>query len=192
MMASHAKTFRLTIAGLMTIVVFVAIGMVALRAQTEFWPSCLFTFVVFMLSTSTVYLTVARGLARSRWAGMAIFGWIYFVIGFGPWPDSTCTPPPLLPLYALMYVQNYIFSDGKTAYISARTLPIPSERLHEMVIPSPSATPPQGVIPPTFDLDRYDQVSQLIGVILFGFLGAVVGRFMAARGARTETDRVMT
>ena len=192
MTASPAKTFRLTIAGLMTIVVFVAIGMVALRAQTEFWPSCLCTFVVFMLSTSTVYLIVARGLARSRWAGMAIFGWIYFVIAFGPWPDNTCTPPPLLPLYALRSVQNYIFSAGQTAYVTARTLPKSSERLHEMVIPSPSATPPPGVIPPTFDFDRYDQVSQLIGVILFGFLGAVVGRFIAARGARTETDRDMT
>ena len=39
-------------------------------------------------------------IAASRrfiWAGMAVFGWAYLIISFGPWPGNAVGPPPLLP-----------------------------------------------------------------------------------------------
>ena len=183
MIAAPAKRFRLSIAGLMTIVAMVAIGLVALRAETGLWASLIFTFAIIMLSLGSVAAISAHRQARSTWAGMAIFGWSYLIIAFGPWPNNTCRPPRMLPTYLLTYFQSYILSGGEP-YRFSQTMPTPSGRVNGMF---QSARPASGANIKTYDLDIYDQTGNSLGVLLFGLIGAFMGHFVADRVARRES-----
>lgn len=180
------KWHRFTVAGLMVIVLLIAMGLAALRSQSIVWTSAVFTAAIILFSTSVVGAISTGGLARSTWAGMAVFGWTYYGIVFGPWPDSTSKPPPLLTANALDYVQDYILSDGETPYMFTMKFPAGGQSAHgirgRMV---PGAAPPPGGYKKV-DLGLYQQTGHSLAGILFGVLGALMGRFIAALSERAE------
>lgn len=71
------KLLRVTVAGLMEIVLVAAVGSAALRNPTIVWASALFTLLVMMLCSATLGAIAVRGPARLMWAGFAIFGSVY-------------------------------------------------------------------------------------------------------------------
>jgi hypothetical protein len=147
---------RFTIAGLMAIVLFVAIGFAALRNADELWASATYTLAIAMISLAFVGAFVRKGKARAIWSGFAVFGLAYLLIGLSPQLKV------VVPLY-------FTYTAGQ------RPTPVPLiqlglHRLQPYVNPIPAGA--VGSIP-------YDQVSHSLGIVLFGFIGAVMGRLLA-------------
>jgi hypothetical protein len=181
------RQFRFSVAALMAVIVLLAVGMAALRDPTTLWASAIFTAAVTLFAASVIGAMAHRGGTRLSWAGMSIFGWIYLIISFGPWPGNAVEPPPLLPSCLLDHFQDYIVSDGKTPYTT-------EERYidyYKTMTRLRSWSPPTASLPGGFksvDLTVYRQTGRSLGAMLFGILGAFAGRFFAARRERAAND----
>jgi hypothetical protein len=147
---------RLTIAQLMTVILLVGFGFAALRNANPFWASATYTIAIISILVALLCAFVRKGKARMSWAGLAVFGWAYFLIdllpnrsvgslGAGPIPW-----PSLLIEWGTAYLQPYIH---------------------------PWA-------PGTSEWVQYDQVSHSLGIILFGLVGAVLGGLVVPRDDR--------
>jgi hypothetical protein len=181
---------RFSIAGLLVVIAFFGVGLAALRSASALWASALFTAAVVVLSAAILGAIASRGRVRLTWTGLAVFGWIYLAIAFGPWPFNPDGPPALITLPVLDYIQDSIFWDGKTYY---RTLD--RRDPHDLVgtirgnmspvavnlLPAP---PPGGY--KTVLLVSYRQVGHALGAAFFGLIGALLGRFFAARNEAAD------
>jgi hypothetical protein len=81
------KRFRVSIAGLMAMIVFAAIGIAALRYPTPLAASLLLTATLTILAVATLAAVFRRGDARAFWAGFAVAGWGYLGLCYGPLAD---------------------------------------------------------------------------------------------------------
>ena len=176
------RWLRFSVAGLMAIVLLLALGLAALRANSEFWASAIFTAVVILLSASVVGAIVARGLTQSTSTGMAVFGWIYLVIAFGPWAKDTIGSPPLLTSALLEYLQDYVVSD--TPYLVAVQQSRTSNAAYSLRGKGPQGGAPAARL---IDVTPYWHTGHSLGAFLFGILGAVGGRLMAPPNRKTES-----
>jgi hypothetical protein len=143
----------------MTIVLAVGFGFAALRNADRFWASAAFTLAIAAISIALTVAITRKGRTRTAWAGFAVFGWVYLLIVLLP-PRHTggfgfgpMYWPPLLVEWGLVSLQPY---------------------LHPL--PPGAAGGLAGDL-----LTPYDQVSHSLGVILFGLVGAVLGRLFAAK-----------
>src|SRR3954469_16446451 len=82
------KHIRLTIGGLMALVLFAAVGFGALRDPSDDWASGIFTLTVLMLATALLGATSRSGKAGVMWRGAAIFGGVYLGMAFGVVKDG--------------------------------------------------------------------------------------------------------
>jgi hypothetical protein len=152
---------RFTLAQLMAVVLYFGFGFAALRNADDFWASATFTLAISAISVAFVAAFARRGKARTTWSGFAVFGLAYLIIGL--WPP--------------LHVINSLYDS-----YSAGQRPTPIllfdwglHRLQPFLKPVPPGR--AGFIP-------YDQVSHSLGVILFGLVGAVLGRLVALKGDR--------
>ena len=67
---------RPTLLGLMVLIAYLAVGMAAIRSDTEIWAGVVMYLTVLILCSATLVALHRRG----AWAGFAIFGWAYFLI----------------------------------------------------------------------------------------------------------------
>jgi hypothetical protein len=177
--------FRFGITTLMGFIVFAAVGLAALRSASALWVSATFTATVTLLSASILGAMAARGRSRMAWAGLAVFGWVYLAVAFGPWPRNVDGPPPLLTVPLLDAIQDYVFSDGKTPYLTHdfRTHNDQVTGFRGNWLPAKGnlgPAPPAGGFK-RVDLVAYRQAGHSLAAILFGLLGALVGRSFVAR-----------
>src|SRR4051812_29116963 len=90
---------RVSIAGLMGVVLFIGVGFAALKGASRLWASALFTLTLAVLLGASLGAVARRGPERMAWTGFAVFGWSYLILSFWllPWPKSDpLGPPPLL------------------------------------------------------------------------------------------------
>jgi hypothetical protein len=176
---------RFSIASLLAAIIFCGVGLAALHSASALWASTLFTIVVALLSSAILGTMASRGPHRLTWAGLAVFGWIYLAIAFGPWPFNPDGPPPLLTIPLLDAIQDALVSDGKTPYMTEdrrspgdRVMGLRGKvgRMTGNLMPPP---PPGGY--KQVSLVSYRQVGHTLGAALFGLVGALLGRFFAAR-----------
>ena len=83
------RPVRFSIAGLMGIVLFAAIGFAALRYPTETWAGVVLLGTLAALAIAVVGAFCRPAPERGGWLGFAVFGWIYLVAAFEPfdfWP----------------------------------------------------------------------------------------------------------
>jgi hypothetical protein len=153
--------FRFSLAQLMAIVLYLSLGFAALRTADGFWASATSTLSVVAISTGVVGALVRRGRARPAWIGFAVFGWTYLLISTLP-PRASgglgfgpLPWPPDLIGRGLAGLQPYL-------------RPVPS---NQMFMSGSLLTP-------------YEQVGHSLGIVLFGFVGAVVGHLLAMRDER--------
>lgn len=89
--------FRMSIAGVMLLMLPVAVGLAALRDPSELWASVLFTVTLLALLVSVLGTVARRGPARLAFFGFVLFGASYLVLAFGPWasinPEGLRPPP---------------------------------------------------------------------------------------------------
>jgi hypothetical protein len=69
--------FRFTIAHLLGLVLFIAVGFAALREATALWDSAVFSVTLAVLSVSVLLALHRADRRRVYWLGFALFGWIY-------------------------------------------------------------------------------------------------------------------
>jgi hypothetical protein len=150
---------RVTIAQLMTLIVFVAFGFAALRNSDGLWATATYTLAVISILTAILLVCARKGKARFTALGFAVFGCAYYWIdllpdrGVGSLGAGPVPWPKLIIQWGAGILQPYVH-------------PIPSSR--------------------PFDWVQYDQVSHSLGIIVFGLFGAVVGRIVARTGERSN------
>ena len=101
---------RFTIAQLMAIVLFAAIGMAALRNASKFWASAVFTLAILTVSVAIVGAVARTGKLRMAWAGYAVAGWSCLIIWLAT-PNTVGYmdgPPRLIVYWGLLSLQGWI------------------------------------------------------------------------------------
>jgi hypothetical protein len=75
---------RYTIATLMTVTLYLAIGLGAILdpqpLQAKVWTSTIYTLTAFILMTSSVMSFIQGGRERRAWIGFSVFGWAYLLL----------------------------------------------------------------------------------------------------------------
>ncbi len=144
---------RISIAGLMAIVLYVAVGFAALRNASVFWASATLSVAVLLVSVARGGTLSGRGRSRVTWAGFAapslaclvIWFSAHETVGFGS------APPHLLAFWAFHKLLPYLnpaASTGGEPYI------------------------------------YYEQISKSLEAIVFGLIGALLSRLIAAKDDR--------
>jgi hypothetical protein len=154
---------RLTIAQSMGIVLVVGFGFAALRKADDFWASATFTLAITSISVAFLGAFARKGKARTAWSGFAVFGLAYLIIGLSR------------PLNVPGAV--YFSYTGGSEPTPALLIDWGLRYLQPYLNPLPPGA--SGVIP-------YDQVSHSLGSILFGLLGAMLGRLVGVKDERTN------
>jgi hypothetical protein len=83
---------RLSIAGLMGIVLVASLGLTALRSGTEIWAGATLLATSAVLALAVVGVVCRSGPERSWWLGFALFGWGYLGLVF-LWPQTSLVLP---------------------------------------------------------------------------------------------------
>ena len=97
------RRIRFTIASLLVVVLFVAVGFAALRESNEIWDSGVFT-LTFAVLLASILLAIHRSEARRAfWIGFAVFGWIYLGLSWVPSIESR-----LATTKALAYLESKV------------------------------------------------------------------------------------
>jgi hypothetical protein len=73
------RWFRIRIASLLGLVLFVAVAIAALRASDDAWDSGVFGATVVSLLLAVLLSIHRDGRRRAHWLGFALFGWAYVV-----------------------------------------------------------------------------------------------------------------
>ncbi len=212
------KRSRLSILGMMAVIVLIAVALAALRSPTILGASLIFTATVAFLATAVLGAIARRGRARVAWAGVAVFGWAYLAMSFGPFPNGngvTCPPfPTQLFLEYLRIVresadQNLSVQQPPWAIVRenahprgeavlnapqrAVVFPMPSESIlpSSPTVPRPEPIPPTPPIFPYLDWMNQRRIGHSLGAILFGLFGALVGLVLARLGEPAGETRTI-
>jgi hypothetical protein len=171
---------RFTLAQLMGVVIFIGLGFAAMRSATLLWSSMVFTLTVAVLTAAILGAMARRGRARMMWAGFALFGWIYLSTTFWPWAAGNgVTAPPYVTRWALDYWDAKLWDPTKAPVVRIDTAG-PGELLYQRNQPGWSPAPFV-----TFpDSLQFRRIGQCFATILFGFVGALLGRLLAVKDDR--------
>jgi hypothetical protein len=92
------RRVHFSIAGLMAVMVPIALGLAALHEATQVWVNIVFKLVVAALLTATYQAKRHKGFAGVWWAGFASFGWAHLVLGLigMPWGQHYGISPDLV------------------------------------------------------------------------------------------------
>jgi hypothetical protein len=87
----------------MVCILVLALAIAALRSPSDYWVSAMFSMTLGLLLTAVLGVVYRRGARRAFWLGFALFGWVYWLMSFGPWFDTWVEPHLLLtrPIKAL-------------------------------------------------------------------------------------------
>jgi hypothetical protein len=97
------RHFRFSIASLLLVVLFVAVGFAALRESSDLWESGIFSLALASLLTS-ILLTVHRTESRRAfWIGFTVFGWGYLGLSL-----VGSIEPRLMTTKALAYLDSKV------------------------------------------------------------------------------------
>jgi hypothetical protein len=138
---------RFTLAQLMGIVVFLALGFAAVRTANELWASLVYTVGIISIATALLIAFARAGRERLTWTGYAVFGWTYVVVDL--------LAPPTIISYKFGLIRG-----PKLVFFQVIQL------LERFILPSLG-----------FDV-VHEHVCHSLGIILFGVLGAIAGRFI--------------
>ncbi|HWE37419.1 MAG TPA: hypothetical protein VG406_12695 [Isosphaeraceae bacterium] len=183
---------RFSIAGLMGLVVVVAVGVAALRFASELWAGVLLLSTVGVLGAAILGIIHRRDGKRAWWQGFALFGWGYLALALGPWASEAIAPhlPTTAGLDAL-YARLHPAGDVETV----RTFSVAKLLLLTSTSTAPSAQaagaaglPPgwgSSVVlgPPNPTPEFFHRVGHCLWALLAACVGGLVGRAFHAGGS---------
>jgi hypothetical protein len=82
------RRFQFSIAGLLGVILLVALCAAAFRAGTDAWDSGVLAMVLAALLTSVLLAVHRTDQGRAYWRGFALFGWVYFALCLIPAIES--------------------------------------------------------------------------------------------------------
>ena len=85
------KTGRLTIAGMLGLIAFIAVAAAAMKNPSTLWTQTIVTAALTSLMFASLAALVRRG-DRSFAIGFAVFGWTYLVLSLAPWFEEHVGP----------------------------------------------------------------------------------------------------
>jgi hypothetical protein len=184
---------RFSIAGLMGLIVVVAVGVAALRFASELWAGILLMLTLGVLGASVLAFHERAGARRAWWRGFALFGWGYAVLALGPWASDAIAPnlPTTMGLDKL-YERMHPEVEGRS---SRRISHLRLSRYLNAT--DPSSTPlvdSSGAriawakafsLATDATLESFRLVGHCLWALLVACVGGIVGRALHARGERT-------
>jgi hypothetical protein len=174
---------RFTIGYLMGIVSLVGIGLAALHSPSLLWASGLFSLAVLLFSTAVIGAIAIAGLSRFACMGFSAFGGPYLLATFWLWPVANAvTAPPLLSTLVLDYFKPKASTASILLYDTVQRGESYPERPPTF---SPAPTPFTGR---AVNLLHYRRIGHSLTAIFLGFMGALLGRFLATRRVAATTD----
>ncbi len=87
------RSFRFSIAGLMSVVVIASLTLAALRSGSSWWASATYLATRGVLALGLVGVFCGRADERAWWLGFTLFGWSYRIWVFGTWVNWLVTYP---------------------------------------------------------------------------------------------------
>ncbi len=106
---------RLTVAGLMFLVLAVAIGFASLRFASEAWAGVILLLTLGALSLAILGTVYRRGAGRASSLGFALLGWGYMVLASGTWWDRDVDRPELITTMLLDRLRPLLQPDGDSS-----------------------------------------------------------------------------
>jgi hypothetical protein len=156
---------RITILGILGVVLAVALALAAVRSGSEVWVAALSLVLLTWLSASLLGAIFRQAKARAFWTGFAVFGWVYFLF--------VHTSLVSTPLYRGM-------AKGLDQFIEAAwtftPVALPSDRLARLYRFEELAE----------SKARVRVICDLILNLAFGLTGGFLAQWFAAR---TESER---
>lgn len=171
--------WRFSIAGMMAVVVLLALGLAALRSPSSLSAGIAFLSVGAILLAAILGAVYHRGRRQAFWLGFALFGWSYFVLSLLPLDRNEVSP--FLPTTRLL------------------------DEVHRRVRPFPESVNPLTKVyfEDTGDLENINQkewfvlewiyfrrLGQYLLALLAACLGGITGIvFHATRGQRGDSGQ---
>jgi hypothetical protein len=117
------RRFHVSLAGLMAIMIPIALGLAALQAATQLWVNIIFNLVVAALLTATYKAKRHKGAVGAWWAGFAAFGWAHLVLGLigMPWGQHYGISPDLVTQDVTGRLVNLLEPDTSAAALTRWT-----------------------------------------------------------------------
>ncbi len=150
---------RVSIRGLMALVLLVALALAAMRNPSPALASLVTSATFLILCGATLGALVRRGDRRPNWLGFSLFGWAYLYVYTNHWSTTSSFPSPnLFPCIVFVYFQ-----------------PMLSPNLQNM--PTPISWEPSP------DYSNYRWIAQGFVTLLVGVGGSILGRSLADGGS---------
>jgi hypothetical protein len=173
------KKTRVSIINLMSVVMFVAIGLAALRFPSPIWASVLFTAAIVFPLIAILKSIACQGPDRLPWIGTALFGLVFLGVSFR-------FTPTILNVSSSMHPPDTLFTEILTAmsYFINPDIYVAIERTYPKwpVLPSTS----------TAALScSYCSCCNSLGSLCFGLVGRMLGQLFATsiQSGAAERDR---
>ena len=151
---------RFSIKGLMIFILYIALGLSALRNSSLPLSSVIFTSTLLLLCVATLGALIP-GTSRIRWLGFAVFGWAYFILYERHWTTSDYPSPNLFTTWIFIYFQEYL---------NPKIADLPS-------LPDWS---------PSHDYNHYRTIGQCFTTLAFGAIGAGLGHYWSSKTTRGD------
>jgi hypothetical protein len=100
------RTRKISIAGLMALVLFTGVGIAAMSRPSALWAAVMFSGATLFLTSALIAAVCVRKERRAFWIGATIGGWAYLFLHYGPFCETqigrhTVTTAALDLLYPL-------------------------------------------------------------------------------------------
>ncbi len=162
------RRLRISIAGLMGVVLLAAMAFAALRHPSDLLVSTLFTADLVVLGVAVLGAAFGRGRRRRSWAGFALFLAGYLWAAFA-WPFPG--PPALLTTWGL--------SRADASFRDARPQPKLSWGYYDVSVPLSTFTTLPTIDPASF---TFFQVGHSLAALGAGCVGAGIAVAIGGRG----------
>ena len=174
---------RFSIAGVMVVVLLLAVGFAGLRTASAIWASAVFTLTVTLLAGAMLGAVACRGPSRIAWLGFGVFGWTYLLATFWLWPGPNgVSAPPFLTKALLDSFQPSLRTAGVITLDPGPTGEMSTE-------PPPMPMSPRRFAGRIVNLLHYRRIGHTLAAIVFGLLGALLGTLFSARSETAEEQR---
>jgi hypothetical protein len=193
--------FRISIAGLLGLIFFIAVAFASLHEATDPWAKAMLSLAIAAFGVALLGLLFRRGVHRATWTGFFVFGAGYLTLCCGPWCDTHIMPRlvttiPIDDDYLRMdYAPRRIgekvwassgpgdpFVEGEVFDISTG----PVRQFHvATVLRTTARYGPRQLR--AISLDAYRQLCHADWSLLFALIGGIIARTFASRdGSPTE------
>jgi hypothetical protein len=147
---------RFTLAQLMAVVLYFGFGFAALRNADAFWASATYTLAIIMITGALLGAFARTGRVHTPWTGFAAFGSSYVLMTQLPSWQLAAPGDGWIPRPDLLIEWGLAMLQPYINPMSVRGR----------------------------NFNQYWQVSHSLGIILFGLVGAVLGRLMVVKDER--------